>query len=381
TWEQAARRAGLRFGVSNHASHAWHWWQTAYGYDPEGPRRGERYDAFRLRKEHGRGKWWEGLDPQELYTGASFAPPDGIASNQSMADWHDAHDGRWMEFAPVQNSGFAGKWLLRQKELVEKYRPDMVYLDDYGLPFGPAGIEALAHYYNQAVGWHGSADVVMTAKVLSPYQRRGLVEDIERGFSDRLRDEPWQTCTCIGDWHYNRARFDSRSYVPAEQIIQRLVDTVSKNGSLLLSIPMRGDGTIDSEEENILDGIEGWMRVNGDAAIHGSRPWRIFGEGPTSLAGGMMSESAGSQFTARDIRFLTKDRALYAAFLKWPGQAAPISALGLRALAGAKVERATLLEGGGVPFQQRDDALVLTLPQARRGSYVPVVKLEGRGLV
>src|SRR3546814_7316677 len=102
---------------------------------------------------------------------------------------------------------------------------------------------------------------------------------VERGFSDRLRAEPWQTCTCIGDWHYNRARFEQKSYVPAEQVIQRLCDVVSKNGNLLLSIPVRGDGTIDSEEEKIVGGITRWMERNGDAALYGSRPWRIFGEG------------------------------------------------------------------------------------------------------
>ena len=75
TWAQAARRRGLPFGVSNHSAHAWHWWQTAYGYDAEGPLAGVRYDAWGLRKADGAGKWWAGLDPQELYTGPNMAPP------------------------------------------------------------------------------------------------------------------------------------------------------------------------------------------------------------------------------------------------------------------------------------------------------------------
>ena len=80
TWEKVARAHGLRFGVSNHGAHAWHWWQTAYGYDAEGPRKGQRYDAFRLTRADGRGKWWEGLDPQALYTGRNMVIPDGIDS-------------------------------------------------------------------------------------------------------------------------------------------------------------------------------------------------------------------------------------------------------------------------------------------------------------
>ena len=96
-WEKAARRAGLKFGVSNHAAHAWHWYQPAYGYDPVGARKGERYDAFRLRRSDGKGQWWEGLDPQELYTGGHTVLPDGIDTIEAMNSWHDAHYGQWIE--------------------------------------------------------------------------------------------------------------------------------------------------------------------------------------------------------------------------------------------------------------------------------------------
>ncbi|MES1971328.1 MAG: alpha-L-fucosidase [Pseudomonadota bacterium] len=380
TWEKIARAAGLRFGVSNHSSHAWHWWQTAYGYDAVGPRAGQRYDAFRLRKADGAGTWWDGLDPQELYVGPSFAPPDGIGSIAAMDAWHEVHDGRWMEGSPPAPAAFAEHWLLRQKELVEKYRPDLVYLDDSALPFGAIGLEALAHYYAQARQWHGTADVVLTAKLLTAYQRRAMVEDVERGFSDRLRDEPWQTCTCIGDWHYNRARFDNRSYVPAEQVVQRLCDVVSKNGNLLLSIPLRGDGTIDSEEEKVVAGITRWMARNGAAAIHGSRPWRLYGEGPTRTGAGQMNEGKAGTFTPEDVRFTVKDGRLFAALLRWPEGPVTIAALGSRALPGATIARATLVGGEPVTMERRGAGLTLTLPRAEPGEFVPVIALEGQGL-
>lgn len=373
-WEKVVRAEGLRFGVSNHSSHAWHWWQTAYGYDAEGPRAGERYDAWKLRKEDGRGTWWDGLDPQELYTGAQMAPPPGIRSAKAMQDWVDVHSGRWMEFAPPGNMAFVAKWLARQNDLVDKYRPDIVYFDGFGLPFGSVGLEAVAHYYDGAVARTGDTDVVLTAKALSPFQARGVVEDIERGWSDRLRDVPWQTCTCIGDWHYNRARFEQKSYVPAKQVIQRLADVVSKNGNLLLSIPVRGDGTIDSEEEKVLDGITAWMRGNG-AAIHGSRPWRVYGEGPTRVAGGMFQES-GVTFTAEDVRFTTSDGGLNAILLDWPD--APVT---IAALKGRGVAHAALVDGRAVKTRATAAGLELTLPRPRGGEVVPVVRLEGRGLV
>ncbi len=381
TWEKIARREGLRFGVSNHSSHAWHWWQTAYGYDPEGPRKGERYDAFRLTRADGKGKWWDGLDPQDLYTGPSMVPPAGIETAKAMDAWHNANSGRWMEYAPRENPRHVAKWLLRQKDLVEKYAPDLVYMDNSGLPFGQVGVEALAHYYSHNIARHGRLEGVLTAKQLVPFQRAALVEDIERGFSDRLREQPWQTCTCIGDWHYSRWRYEQKAYVPAEKVIQRLCDIVSKNGNLLLSIPVRGDGTIDSEEEKVVAGITGWMRRNGEAAIYGSRPWRIYGEGPTRTFAGHMAEGQTKDFTAADVRFTVKDGALHAAFLKWPEGPARIAALGSRAMPGAAIERVRLVGGGDLRFRRQADGLALTLPPAGAGDFVPVVRIDGRGLV
>ena len=96
--------------------------------------------------------------------------PDGLTSIEAMDAWHTANDGRWMEYGPPRGP-FVAKWLARQKDLVEKYRPDLVYFDDSGLPFGSAGLDAAAHYYNSAVDWRGQADVVLTAKKLLPVQR------------------------------------------------------------------------------------------------------------------------------------------------------------------------------------------------------------------
>jgi alpha-L-fucosidase len=208
-----------------------------------------------------------------------------------------------------------------------------------------------------------------------------MVEDIERGFSDHLRAEPWQTCTCIGDWHYNRGRFDNKSYVPAEQVIQRLCDVVSKNGNLLLSIPVRGDGTIDSEEEKIVAGITHWMTRNGEAAIYGSRPWRIYGDGPTKIGAGQMNEAKTGTFSAEDVRFTVKGGKLFMALLRWPEGPVTVVALGTLALPSASIERVTLVGGGPVAIERGEAGLELTLPRAKAGDFVPVVAIEGRGLV
>ena len=383
TWAKAARAQGLRFGVSNHSAHAWHWWQTAYGYDPEGPKQGVRYDAFRLRKEDGKGKWWDGYDPQELYTGPAgdFTPPDGITSIKAMQDYHDSHSGQWLETPPPNNPYYVKKWLARANDLVDKYRPDLVYYDDTTLPLEQAGLDATAHYYNQSYAWHGKLDVVATGKKLTDAQAHGITEDIERGFSDHLRAQPWQTCTCIGNWHYDRPLYERNGYKSAKSVLQRLTDVVSKNGNLLLSIPVRGNGEIDEKEEAILAELTAWMKVNGDA-IFATRPWDIYGEGPFKVVEGMLNEGDAKPFTFEDIRFTTKHGALYAIAMEWPADDSfVIHSLGTASPHNrGKVERVELL-GHGAPlsFTQDADGLKVKLP-GDRPAAMPALKIEGHGI-
>lgn len=379
TWAPLVRDAGLKFGVSNHSGHAWHWYQVAYGYDAEGPMRGRRYDAYWLRKHHGTDKFWEGLDPQDLYTGPYYVPPKGLDTAAALSAWHDKRDGQWLEGAPAGNQRFVEKWLRRQKQMVEDYRPDIIYLDHAGVPFGKAGLEAIAHYYAKSVEWHGDLEVVITAGVLGAFEQKALMWNVERGYVDNIRDTPWQTATCIGQWHYSQPVYDQDAYKSAEQVIQRLVDVVSKNGNLLLNIPVRGDGTIDDKEEAILDRIAAWTTRNGEA-IFGSRPWRTFGEGPTKPPSGAMSEDKVKPFTSADLRFTSKGNELYVLFLDWPSSEAAITSLGRRGSPGAVVEQVELLGGGPVQFRQDVDALRVTIPRPGKHDFIPVLRMRGRGL-
>ncbi len=317
TWAKVARAHGLRFGVSNHSSHAWHWFQVAYGYDAEGPLAGQRYDAFTLTKADGKGKWWDGLDPQDLYVGQSLVIPDGFTNARAMKSWHEQHDGHWYETGPTNNPAFAENWYLRCQDLVDKYHPDLVYFDDTGLPLGQTGLDIAAHYYNANRAWHnGSLEAVLDVKGIDARRRPAVVEDYERGASGVIQPAPWQTDTCIGDWHYNRNVFEQHRYKTVGQVVGMLVNIVSKNGNLLLSVPVRGDGTIDEDEIAFLHGMADWMKVNGEG-IFGSRPWKIFGEGPAKSSGGMFNEGR-TTYTAQDIRFTTRRGSLYAYFLGWP---------------------------------------------------------------
>lgn len=378
TWEPIVREAGLKFGISNHSSHAWHWYQVAYGYDASGPMRARRYDAYWLRRKHGRGTFWDGLDPQELYTGPYYVPPDGITSAEAMNAWHDRRDGQWIEAAPPLNPGFVRSWLARQNQLVDDYQPDLVYFDDTGLPLGTAGLEAAAHYYNSALAARGDINVVIFAKKLQGIERRAIVEDVERGWVDEIRDLPWQTDTCIGNWHYDRRIYENDGYKTPKEVIQRLADVVSKNGNLLLNIPVRGNGTIDDKEEAILDRVTSWTKRYGEA-IFGTRPWRIYGEGPTRPPAGVLNENEAKPFTAFDIRFTRTGDALFAIFMDWPEDEAAIRALGERELPGAMIERVELLGGPQLEFRRDGDALRVRLPPAE-GSFAPAIRIKGRGL-
>ena len=384
TWAALARERGLRFAVSNHSGHAWHWNQAAYGYDPEGGRRGQRYDAAKLTRADGKGKWWEGLDPQELYTGAGMALPDGIPSIAEANAWHAAQDGLWNEGTPPTGD-FVRRWSARCRELVDKYRPDMLYFDNHDLPLGQAGLDMAAYFYNRSMEWKGGKlDCVVTAKETPPQRRMGLVDVVERGGKTYIEQFPWQTETCLGNWFYGEGYYRENRYKTPAKIVHTLCDVVSKNGNLMLSVPLRGDGTIDDKEEAIVERIGAWMARHGEA-IYGSRPWRLFGEGPTQAAGGGSFSEGGptSPYTPRDVRYVTKGGNLHALLLGWPEDGvARLTLLGSDNPAGrGEISRVTLVnDPSPLPFIRKGEALEITLPQAARDDLGLALILSGDGL-
>ncbi len=374
-WAKACRADGMRFGVTFHHEYTWWWWQTAFGSDNEGSKKGVPYDGH-LTLADGKGKWWEGLDPQELYTGPNIVMPDGLTSAKIVRDWHEKNDRPWNENPPPMNPKFTRTWFLRCRDLADKYHPDLLYFDNIGqLPLGQAGLDMAAYYYNSNYSYHdGKLEAVLNVKGLDDLRRPALVEDYERGFADGIKPQPWQTDTCIGDWHYDRSIFDRHRYKTVGQVVRMLVDIVSKNGNLLLNIPVKGDGTIDADEIKFLDGMAAWMEVNGEG-IFGTRPWKIFGEGPTKVQSGMFNENR-VRFGAQDVRFTTKCDVLYAYFLGWPedGQ------LTIQSLAtGAADKSIASLKLLGSPekvaWTQDAGGLHVTLPATKPGNDVFALKL------
>ncbi len=384
-WAGVARKNGLRFGVSNHSSHAWHWFQVAYGHDVEGPMAGVPYDAATLTKADGKGKWWEGLDPKDLYCGLRIPMPDDLKTMGAAREWHRKNDGHWYESIPPYDNGYAEKWFLRTQDLVDKYHPDLLYFDDEELPLGKFGLSVAAHYYNSSAAAHGGhPDVVLNAKRMTPEHAKGLVPDIERGVAEAIRPQPWQTDTCIGSWHYDRAIFEHHRYKTVAQVVHMLVDIVSKNGNLLLSVPVRGNGEIDDDEVKFLQGMAAWMTVNGEA-IYGTRPWEIYGEGPSTVEQAEAGQFGGHRdvrnkpYTPEDIRFTKKGDTLYAVLFAWPqsGQAV-VKALGAGSahLAGRAIAGVSLLgHDGALKWTQDESGLKATLPATAPCDHAYVLRI------
>ena len=269
-WMKAAREAGLRFGISSHGDRAWSWYQAAQGADPTGPLAGVPYDGI-MTKADGKGKWWEGLDPQDLY-----------------AQYHKAGKYDWRQTgSPPIDKAFCEKFFNRIVDLIDKYQPDLLYFDDTVMPIYPAsdvGPRIAAYLYNTNLARNGKLEAIMTGKDLNGANaawRNALLYDLENGVVSGADPVPWQTDTCIGSWHYKRSRFEQHQYKNALQVVHMLVDIVSKNGNLMLSIPVRGEGTIDDDEVKVLEGLASWIAPNGEG-IYGTRPWKVFGEGPAT---------------------------------------------------------------------------------------------------
>jgi alpha-L-fucosidase len=382
TWAKIVRDNGLKFGVSNHSSWANRWLQPAYGYDAEGPLAGTRYDAFTLTKADGKGKWWEGLDPQDLYTGNVVKIPDGIKSIAEYQKWINANTSL-ARSNPMPPQAFCENWFLRCKDLVDKYQPDVLYFDTNELPLDQYGLDLVAHYYNLSAARNGGrADVVVNGKHILPNHIGAFVEDIERSTANAIRPDAWQTDTCIGDWHYSRAIAEGNRYQTVATIVAMLTDIVSKNGNLMLNIPLRGDGSIDEHEEAFIAGLTAWMDVNSDG-IYATRPWKIYGEGPSTTArpAARGGRGAAPAYTSQDIRFTTKAGALYAFVGAWPeSRVARIKSLGSASpqLAGAKVTNVSLLGyGGPVTFTQDEQGLSVNLPEKAPSEHAITLKIQG----
>jgi alpha-L-fucosidase len=268
-------------------------------------------------------------------------------------------------------------WFMRIKDLLDKYQPDLLYTDG-PLPFEEYGLSIIAHHHNLSAKKNGGkSEAVYTCKRIDDSEHGAAVLDVERGVVSDIWPRPWQTDTCIGDWHYRRGQ----KYKTPKTVVDMLVDIVSRNGNLMLNFPLPARGTLDVEELDVLAGITKWMSTNSDA-IYSSRPWRIFGEGPAASAGAneaSFNEEKRKDLTAADVRFTTKGNTLYAFVMGWPDYQAVIQALatdtGLRV---GKIQNVELLGfDGKLDWTQDRSGLKVMMPAQKPCDYAITFKVTG----
>lgn len=344
-FRKAALKHGMRFGVSEHLWISYKWFATSHGSDKDGPLAGVPYD---------------GSAPQnaDLYHDIKEIP--------AKLDWNDTG-------IP---EAWKRQWFLRIKDLVDQYQPDLLYTDG-ALPFEDWGVSLLAHFYNQNAQRHsGQAECVYNSKRPEDCEVGTCVLDFERGVAEGIRRNAWQTDTCIGHWHYDK----TATYKSPKRVIDMLVDIVSRNGNLLLNFPLPNSGMLDPEELKILAEITKWMKVNSEG-IYATRPWKIFGEGPATIASSSdtkFNESKRKDLTAEDVRFTTKGSTLYAFCMGWPDKPVMIASLGTKSeYQPGKIKHVELLGAGAkVVWKQEEAGLQIQIPSAKLSEHAVTFKIS-----
>ena len=340
-WQKAAKKNGLPFGVSEHLGASFTWFQDAHKSDHTGPLAGVPYDGAEFK-----------LLGSLSFSRRERATPAGI---------------------PKIRAG-SSNGIDEIKQLVDDYHPDLLYSDG-GVAFGnEVGLSQIANLYNDSIQHnHGKLTAVYNCK--QPSDGR-WVQDYERGVNGGINPHPWQTDTSIGDWFYNR----HWKYQPLSWTVHMLVDITSKNGNLLLNVVLRPDGSLDPEVETMLHQLADWTAVNGEA-IYGTRPWLVYGEGAVQAKGGAFKENF--QYSAKDIRFTTKGKTLYAIALGWPEEGKFV----IRSLAKTddasanQIKRVELLgHKGKLNFTQTAEGLTVELPDEKLSDLTCSLRITGSNL-
>ena len=351
-WKAAAKKYNMPFGMTEHLGASFSWWRSNKGCDTYGPYAGVPYD---------------GNDP---------AYRDFYHDNYEHVTKPGEDDSKciWL----TKNEKFHEYWLNVMKEIIDNYQPDLLYSDSW-LPFEEEnnledkndnlyryGLEAVSYLYNQTEKLHGENTAVYTQKHRDERIYRVGVLDMERSQLPDISPVPWQSETCIGGWFYDR----KAHYKTPRHIIDILIDSIAKNGTLLLNILQRPDGTIDEQAEWILDELAKWFSINSEA-VYSTRPYRVSGEGHSHvIIEGFREDQVNWQDD--DFRFVQKDGCIYAFIMKGDHSATAV----IKSLTpNEKVQSIEYLGIGPVNYVQHAGVLVVDLPERPDTGMPGVLKI------
>jgi alpha-L-fucosidase len=310
---KAVRKRGMKLGASSHYAFNWRYYAKSDEFDTSDARYSDLY-------------------------GKNF-DPDAPASKEFLEHWY-----------------------ARTVDIIDKYQPDILWFDFgfSGAEFEPYRKEIGAYYYNKGLEWQKGV-VLQYKDVAYPYGTAVL--DLERGKLGEIRDMVWQTDTSISykSWGY----IANDEFKSVDKLVDDLVDIVSKNGCLLLNVGPKADGTIPQEAVDIFLEIGKWLQINGEA-IYGTRPWVIYGEGPTEAESGSFTDGTKETFTSEDIRFTKKGNTLYAICLGWPKDRVRVRSLGKRAQPGLKISNVSMVGSRQrLKWSQDGEGLVISAPKKK----------------
>ncbi|MGO4294404.1 alpha-L-fucosidase [Chitinophaga sp. RAB17] len=365
-FKKSAVKYGIPFGVSSHDDRFLSWWLPAFGADTSGPYKGVPYDG-RMTKADGKGKWWDGLDPADLY---------GLPPEKRTPEYLDSVKRNYVK---------------RIEELVTKYDVDMLWFDGYGFPYGNYGKEVCTYFLNYNLQKHGKYTAVIAGKFNN---EPSTVKDIERGGATEILPYPWQGTLTFGSWFYKEDEVPRQN---ARVIIETLTDIISKNGNLLLNVELRPDGTIPADHKRILDSVGAWINTD-SIAIYASKPWKIYGD---NLGGGATKKNitnadleavkknksedfnertiASPPYSHNEVRFTTRGNALYVFVLNPISGEIEVPSLGTNSPYNKNKIKSIRLLGSkrNISFRQDADKLSFTVPDLNGNSLTKVFEVKG----
>ncbi|MEJ2881425.1 alpha-L-fucosidase [Pedobacter sp. GR22-6] len=387
-WAKACRANNMKYGVTFHHEYTWWWWQTAFGADSEGDKKGVPYDGS-LKLADGKGKWWDGFDPRQLY-GVDLREYQSVAE-KARTEWSPPSAGifsRHLDYA----RWYATQWALRMMDVVEHYDPDFIYTD--GTVQGPfsgegtgTGLKAdamqhvMADYYNRTLKRRGKVNTFSIVKFRE--KTNGTVTTEEFAIPENIKtDQPWIAEIPVGDWYYApNFTYDSG------MMIRYIIEAIARDGNAAICISPLPDGSLDEGSTHMLKEVGIWMRRNGEA-VYGSRAWKVAGEGEyikgklKMLPGGKLGrQHADFKFGPQDFRFTVgKAGAIYAFCMTSPqgGTELKIKSFATKEQhLNLEIKKVTLLGyKGKLKWNQQADGLYVTCPEQMPYSTSVVFKIE-----